>query len=153
MDIGSGSGYPESALSNFAPHPFVMDGIECNSMEGFLQSLKFENPDMQKEVCKLVGKSAKFKGKKKKWWRTQTLYWQGEAYKRDSDEYQKLLTRAYDSLSGNTGFQKALLATGKSVLTHSIGKDRMYETVLTKKEFISQLYRLRRVLNERRNML
>lgn len=36
MDIGSGSGYPSSTLSNFAPHPFVMDGVECNSMEGFL---------------------------------------------------------------------------------------------------------------------
>lgn len=46
MDIGSGSGYPSSSLSNFAPHPFVIDGIECNSMEGFLQSLKFENQDM-----------------------------------------------------------------------------------------------------------
>lgn len=34
MDIGSGSGYPTSALSNFAPHPFIIDGIECNGMEG-----------------------------------------------------------------------------------------------------------------------
>ena len=57
MDIGSGNGYPESALSNFAPHKFTIDNVECNSMEGFLQSLKFKNPDMQKEVCKLVGKA------------------------------------------------------------------------------------------------
>lgn len=35
-------------------------------MEGLLQSFKFENHEMQKEVCKLVGKKAKFKGKKKK---------------------------------------------------------------------------------------
>jgi predicted NAD-dependent protein-ADP-ribosyltransferase YbiA (DUF1768 family) len=46
MDIGSGSGFPSAALSNFAPHPFVIDGVECNSMEGFLQSLKFSNPEM-----------------------------------------------------------------------------------------------------------
>lgn len=52
MDIGSQNSYPASALSNFAPHPFIIDGIECNSMEGFLQSLKFKNPEMQKEVCK-----------------------------------------------------------------------------------------------------
>ena len=25
MDIGKGNGYPESALSNFAPHPFTID--------------------------------------------------------------------------------------------------------------------------------
>ena len=54
MDIGSGNGFPCDALSNFAPHPFVIDGVECASMEGFLQSLKFSNPDIQKEVCKLV---------------------------------------------------------------------------------------------------
>lgn len=40
MDIGSGTGFPTAALSNFAPHPFIIDGVECNSMEGFLQSLK-----------------------------------------------------------------------------------------------------------------
>lgn len=143
MDIGSGSGYPESALSNFAPHSFVIDGIECASMEGFLQSLKFSNPDMQKEVCKLVGKAAKFKGKKKKWYRTQTLYWQGKEIHRDSDEYQQLLDRAYNALSHNTGFQKALLATGDATLTHSIGKRKTNETVLTVQEFISRLYAIR----------
>lgn len=66
MDIGSGSGYPSSNLSNFSPHGFVVDGVECASMEGFLQSLKFQDPEMQKHVCTLVGKAAKFKGKKKK---------------------------------------------------------------------------------------
>ena len=72
MDIGSGNGYPESALSNFAPHSFIMDGIECASMEGFLQSLKFKDEEIQKYVCTLVGKAAKFKGKKKKWYNSQT---------------------------------------------------------------------------------
>ena len=143
MDIGSGNGFPCDALSNFAPHPFVIDGVECASMEGFLQSLKFSNPDMQKEVCKLVGKAAKFKGKPKKWYRTQTLYWMGKEYKRDSEEYQELLDRAYDALSQNTGFQRALLATGNATLTHSIGKNKQSETVLTVKEFISRLYKIR----------
>lgn len=66
MDIGSGTGFPSASLSNFAPHVFVIDGIECASMESFLQSLKFSSPEMQAEVCKLVGKTAKFKGKKEK---------------------------------------------------------------------------------------
>lgn len=46
MDIGSGNTYPSNALSNFAPHSFVIDGVKCASMEGFLQSLKTNNPDM-----------------------------------------------------------------------------------------------------------
>ena len=112
MDIGSCHGYPADALSNFAPHPFVLDGIECNSMEGFLQSLKFSNPDMQREVCKLVGRAAKFKGKKKNWYVKQVLYWQGKEIPRDSDEYQMLLDRAYIAMATqNRGFQCALLAT------------------------------------------
>lgn len=32
MDIGSGTGYPSAALSNFAPHAFTIDGIECASI-------------------------------------------------------------------------------------------------------------------------
>lgn len=143
MDIGSGTGFPSAALSNFAPHPFIFDGIECNSMEGLLQSFKFSNPDMQKEVCKLVGKQAKFKGKKKKWFKTQILYWQGKEFKRDSQEYQELLDRAFNALAENEGFKKALLATGNSTLTHSIGKTKMSETVLTKAEFCSRLMKIR----------
>ena len=148
MDIGSGSGWPSAALSNFAPHPFVIDGVECASMEGFLQSLKFKDPAIQVEVCKLVGKAAKFKGKKKKWWKTQTLHWQGVEYKRDSKEYQELLTRAFEALAKNTSFQKALLATGKSTLTHEIGKTKISETVLTRQEFCGRLIMLRARLQE-----
>lgn len=143
MDIGSGNGWPSSALSNFAAHPFEIDGVKCNSMEGFLQSLKFSNPEMQKEVCLLVGKAAKFKGKNKKWWRTQTLYWQEEEIARDSEEYQTLLDRAYEALAQNSGFRQALTMTGNATLTHSIGKTKKSETVLTRQEFCSRLMNLR----------
>src|SRR5687767_4744015 len=75
VDIGSGKGFPASNLSNFSPHPFEIDGVKCNSMEGFLQSLKFKDIPMQEHVCTLVGLKAKFKGKPKKWFKTQTLWW------------------------------------------------------------------------------
>jgi len=143
MDIGSGNGYPAANLSNFAPHEFTIDGVKCASMEGFLQSLKFSNPEMRAEVCKLVGKAAKFKGKKKKWQRTQTLYWQGKEYSRTGEEYQQLLDHAYDELGKNESFRKAFLATQNATLTHSIGKKKQQETVLTVQEFTSRLYRLR----------
>lgn len=148
MDIGSGTGYPSSALSNFAPHSFVFDGIECASMEGFLQSLKFQDPEMQKHVCTLVGRKAKFKGKRKKWFKTQTLYWQGEEIPRDSDRYQELLDQAFEALSQNEGFRRALLATQNATLTHSIGKNKKSETILTKNEFTSRLTKLRKRLQE-----
>jgi hypothetical protein len=98
MDIGSGKAFPCNALSNFAPHPFILDGVECASMEGFLQSLKFKNPDMQRHVCTRVGKAAKFKGKDKKWWREQKLFWLGQEFDRHGEEYQRLLNRAFNAL-------------------------------------------------------
>lgn len=146
MDIGSGHGYPASNLSNFQPYKFEVDGIECNSMEGFLQSLKFKEENIQEEVCKLVGKKAKFKGKKKKWFVKQELYWKGKIYKRDSKEYQELLDKAYNSLAKNKKFQKTLLATQNATLTHSIGKNKISETILTKKEFCSRLNLIRKNL-------
>ena len=143
MDIGSKNGYPSSALSNFAPHPFEIDGVQCASMEGWLQSLKTKNPDMQKHLCSLVGLGAKRMGRKKAWWRHQVLYWQGVEYKRDSEEYQQLLDRAYEALALNEGFRRALLSTGDAVLKHSMGRTNQKETVLTQSEFCGRLMRLR----------
>lgn len=144
MDIKSGKKYPACALSNFAPHPFVVNGVECSSMEGFLQSLKFKNPEMQKEVCKLVGFAAKSKGRNKKW--DGTLWWQGKEVDRFDDEYQDLLDKAYEALAKNSSFRKALLASRSSVLTHSIGKRKSKDTILTKSEFCGRLTRLRSII-------
>ena len=146
MNIGSGTGYPESSLSNFSPHQFFVDGVMCNSMEGFLQSLKFSNPEMQKHVCTLVGKQAKFKGKRKKWWKNQKLYWLGKEIDRHSKEYQDLLWIAFLSLSENESFARALLATGKATLKHSMGKNDPNRTVLTEREFCGILTRIRSIL-------
>lgn len=154
MNIGSGSGYPASALSNFSPHPFVFDDVECASMEGLLQSFKFDKPHIQKEVCKLVGKGAKFRGKKrnKAWKNKQTLWWNGVAFDRHGPAYQALLDDAYSALATNTKFQKALLASNKAVLTHSIGSNNASETCLTTKEFVSRLTRIRSDLQKEQSI-
>lgn len=144
MDIGSKRGYPASALSNFSPHPFVFRGIPVNSMEGFLQGLKFKNPEMQKSVFLLVGFKAKMKGKNKKWWRDQVLWFQGKKIDRHSEEYQDLLDEAFNALfSQNNSAKKALIASGNSTLTHSIGKNDSHRTVLTVREFCSRLTKIR----------
>lgn len=145
MDIGSGKGFPMGNLSNFSPHPFIIDEVECASMEGFLQSLKFDKPHIQIEVCKLIGLQAKRRGQKrnKNWKRVQKLWWQGLEFDRRGDDYQKLLDRAFEALSQNSSFRKALLATGKNPLTHSIGKSKKSDTVLTESEFCSRLMKIR----------
>ena len=144
MDIKAGNPYPAGALSNFAPHPFVFRDVQVSSMEGFLQSLKFKEPDMQKHICTLVGKKAKYTGKNKPWYKTQTLWWNGNPIKRDSQEYQDLLDEAYNAMfDQNEKARKALLATGNAVLKHSIGRRKINETVLTQKEFCSRLTDIR----------
>ncbi len=145
MDIKSGSKYPSSILSNFASHIFMFDGVECASMEGLLQSFKYDEPYAQVRVCGMTGCSAKRYGQKrnKSWKRAQKLWWKGVAYDRDSQEYQQLLDRAFDALAQNAFFRRALLATGNSPLTHSIGNPNMSDTCLTEREFCSRLERLR----------
>lgn len=142
MDIRSNGKWPGSALSNFAAHEFVIDGVKCASMEGFLQSLKHSNPEMQREICTYVGIKAKRAGGTH-WQRHQKLYWQGKAYVRTSKEYQELLDRAYDALYANQGFKAALAATGNAILRHSVGKHKEGETCLTVQEFIHRLNKLR----------
>lgn len=140
MDIGSGRGYPASALSNFAPHPFYFRGFFVASMEGLLQSFKFKNPAMQVYVMTLVGGAAKEKGSKKNWKERQILWWQGTPMKRDSQEYQDLLDEAYRALfDQNESARAALLATGDATLTHNIGKSDERDTCLTRREFCSRL--------------
>lgn len=144
IDIGNDiNEYPSNKLSNFEEYHFFIDGIECSSMEGFLQSLKFENPETQQNVCLLFGKKAKFKGKKKKWYLTQILYWMGNPINRHSEEYQVLLDKAFQCLSANIDFQKVLLDTSNELLKHSIGKSDPYRTILTEEEFCSRLMMIR----------
>lgn len=148
MDIKSGCGYPGSALSNFAPHKFIFDGVEVASLEGILQALKFKNPEMQKEVCKLVGVKAKYKGKYKNWRDSQKLYWNNVEYARNSKEYQDLLDRIYRAcFEQSESFRNALKASGNAVLQHSIGRTEQKETILTQSEFCSRLMKLREELS------
>lgn len=145
MDISSRASFPADSLSNFAPHHFVFDGVPCASMEGLLQSFKFDKFPVQVEVCKLIGFGAKNRGAKrdKTWRRKQKLWWRGKTYDRQGREYQELLDRAFDALAENESFQKSLLATGDVMLKHSIGSSKEKETVLTEHEFCSRLMKIR----------
>ena len=143
MDISSRNGYPSCSLSNFAAHEFMIDGVRCASMEGFLQSLKHRDVEIQKHICSLIGIKAKSAGGQA-WKKRQMLYWQGKEFARTSPYYQKLLDRAYDALYENQGFKAALIACGKdAVFTHSVGARKENETVLTIKEFCGRLMRLK----------
>ncbi len=145
IDIRSGEPGPAGALSNFCAYPFIFDGVHCAGAEGLIQSFKFDDPKVQREICRLVGREAKFRGRERDdaWKKAQRLWWQGQEYDRHSEAYQHLLDRLFGALSENPDFRIALLASGDEELTHSIGKADPRETVLTEQEFCSRLMRLR----------
>lgn len=151
LDIHSKKPYPSCALSNFAEHPFVLDGMEVRCMEGLLQSLKVE-PEMQRQVCLLDGKAAKELGSAYHWQENGVFFhWNGQRFSRFGKEYWKFLKRAYDAMvDQNKDFAAALLASGHCILWHSIGKQRKSQTCLTTFEFIRLLCRARRRARKRR---
>ena len=145
IDIHSKGEYPANQLSNFYPHIFVLDGIYCQSMEGFLQSLKYKNVEKQRKICHLSGKEAKIAGKRRFLWKIHgRVHWNSKSYFRDSQEFEELIKIAYTQMyNQNADFKKALASTIGKTLTHEIGKTRKRETILTIKEYIDCLNMLR----------
>ena len=150
LDIQGGRPWPSGALSNFAGHAFMFRGVACASMEGLLQSFKVKHHALQILCCSMEGVAAKKYGSRNNavWQRRGLLWWAGVMYERESDSYQALLTEAYNALFFHSeAFRRALLATGDAQLTHEIGRDDIYETILTEAEFVGQLHRLRSPLS------
>lgn len=144
LDIHSKGKWPSNALSNFYPHRFKLDGVWCASMEGFLQSLKTPSIAEQTEICGLNGKDAKMRSSDN-WKANQTLYWNdSRGIKRDSDQFQALVRKAYRAMFGQCSeFYEALKATGNKKLYHSIGNPLQSDTILTEKELCDILTELR----------
>lgn len=144
IDIHSKAKWPSNELSNFYPHEFVLDGVKCKSMEGFLQSLKRSDPTTQREICVLSGKEAKFHSLND-WKKDEILYWNGKEYERKSKAFRSLVERAYfEMYSQNQSFRKALKATKDKRLFHTIGNTKQDETILTDWEFCEILTNLRK---------
>ncbi|MCM1142205.1 MAG: hypothetical protein NC453_26850 [Muribaculum sp.] len=156
LDIRSRNGWPVYALSNFYHNSFVIDGVSCRSMEGFIQSLKCSDPNEQIRVYKMRGKRAKQFGQKTKNnphynFIKNGVFWNGVRYDRMSDEYQGLIHRAYRVMFEQCPkFRDALADTGNKKLFHTIGNANAHDTILTEKEFCSILTELRKELYDKR---
>lgn len=150
IDVFAGGSYPSGALSNFNHYPFIFFGLKIESMEGFLQGLKFDNITQQNDMFSRWGMDAKRLGSKKKVY-NQLLYIQGRPIHRLSEKYIEIVRLAYFTMAkANPPFCKALLDTGNKKLCHSVGKSNKLESILTEDEFCSILSEIREVL--RRNV-
>lgn len=144
LDIHSGLPGDAAVLSNLYMKPFIMDNVTYMSLEGFLQSLRFEYATDANRVAMLCGVEAKMAGRNKPI-REDRLWYKGEPFNRHSKWYQKLLERAFMCcFAQNTMFQCAISNTRDMVLTHTIGKDDPTQTILTNSEFIGLLMGLRK---------
>ncbi len=151
INIGSNGKSRWAILSNFPAAPFEIDGVKCASTEGGIQAVKFKDPEMQRHVCTLVGRAAKFKGKKanKRVRRTGKVWWQGQEMDFRSKEHFKLIERFLRAKFTQYGpARRALLATGNATLTHNLGHKESPHTSLPAAVFIRMLYKIRRELQE-----
>lgn len=119
------------------------DGMVCGSMEGFLQSLKQQDLDKQRQICSMKGGNAR-KRSVTSWQTDQIVWWKGQVINRQSDEYQMLVRMAYKAMfEQSERFRTALMSTRGVTLIHTTGEDNSYKTILTPKEFCSILMEMR----------
>ncbi|MBR1964291.1 MAG: hypothetical protein IKA19_06335 [Muribaculaceae bacterium] len=143
LDIWSKSPYPANVLSNLCSNGFRFEGVLCGSMEGFLQSLKYQNIDKQRQICSMKGKNAK-NMTSTHWQTDQIVWWKGIAINRQSQDFQDLIRRAYQAMfEQNERFRIALMSTRGMKLYHSQGEQNSFKTILTESEFCSTLTEIR----------
>lgn len=143
LDIRSNGLYPSNVLSNMCSNGFRFDGMVCGSMEGFLQSLKRKELDKQRQICSMKGGNAR-KMSVTSWQTDQIVWWKGQAIDRQSEEYQRLIRRAYQAMfEQSERFRAALMQTRGITLVHTSGEPSSYKTILTPSEFCGILMDLR----------
>ena len=143
LDIRSNGLYPSNVLSNLCSNGFRLDGMVCGSMEGFLQSLKRKELDKQRQICSMRGGNAR-KMSVTSWQTDQVVWWKGQAIDRQSEEYQRLIRRAYQAMfEQSERFRAALMQTRGITLVHTSGEPSSYKTILTPSEFCGILMDLR----------
>lgn len=151
IDIRYGSGQQADVLSNLARKPFVFRGLQFQSIEGLLQSLKIGNQsDYSRggQFTTLWGFEAKSRGKQYTgaFKNSLVLWWEDQCIERLSDDYQLLLDEIYASCYGQCpSFRTALKAFKDVQLHHTIGHHDPESTILTTGEFISRLTTLKQL--------
>jgi predicted NAD-dependent protein-ADP-ribosyltransferase YbiA (DUF1768 family) len=114
--------YREKALSNLSFSPFIFEGKECHSFEGFYQGTKRSGTDMQEHIFKTFGFNAKKKSKP-----TKNVYWDGQVIKAGSDEHHELLFKVQVcKYTQHQSSRESLLETGSSQIVHRVGRDSIY---------------------------
>jgi len=109
-------------ISNFAAAPFVLDGEEYASVEGFWQGLKFTDAAKRREVAGLVGHAARLAGQEAEYGATVT--YAGEEVPVGAWQHWALMERACRAKFEQCHeAREALLSTGARPLMHRMRRD------------------------------
>lgn len=128
------------ALSNLFPYEFEFRGKKLHSIEAFFQGIKFIDVKMQNLVLTYSGMDSNSikVASDYDWKKTGIVYWQGNAIKRDSKEYDDIVDELYISAIQNPLYRNILKNCNKDII-HSMGAESKEETVFTRYEFERQL--------------
>ena len=138
--MGDASDLVAFQLGNFAPADFVVDGVSCRSVESFIQALKFKDVQMQRAVCQMIGKEAKFAGKKqgKKVARDGMVYWKGETFPFHSERHRQWIEKGIRAkFSQDFESWHKLTLTGVRELIHETGQPESRFTSLPARQFVA----------------
>ena len=142
-DICAKGSHPEDILSNLCGNDFRFDEVSCGCMEGFLQSLKYQDMEIQRKICGMKGTEAR-QHSISEWQESQTVWWKGHAINRQSSEYNQLVRNAYVAMYLWCGrFRDALMSTVGKQLLYDSGRNDSHKTILTDQEFCKILTDLR----------
>jgi predicted NAD-dependent protein-ADP-ribosyltransferase YbiA (DUF1768 family) len=109
-------------ISNLAPTPFTLDGVEYASVEGFWQGLKFPSVEDRARLAALYGIPARKAGAGMP--RSESFVYQGEVYATGGAEHRGLMRLACGAkFRQHAGAREALLSTGNRPLTHRTRRD------------------------------
>ena len=134
-------------MSNFAHTPFMLDGAEYASVEGFYVALKFLDPAKRAKMARLHGAVVKRMGKKSKNERT---WYGGEWFAFGSEAHIELIKRAIRAkLDAHPDVARAFVATLPRPIVHDTGHPEPADSEFPAAVFCRILTELR---EERRDM-
>lgn len=122
INITSRSPMPFRLISNFAHAPFVLDGQDYASVEGFWQGLKFPGDGDRRRLAALYGSAAKDAGFHAP--PSDVFTYCGQAVRVGTFDHWQLMERAcLAKFEQDQAARDALLATGTRPLVHQMRRD------------------------------
>lgn len=109
-------------IGNLAHTPFELDGKLYQSIEGFWQGLKFDDPEDRKRIAELHGTAAKRAGEAAS--AQDAFEYRGERFRVGRPDHWRLMREAcHAKFTQCDPARRALLSTGERPLTHRMKRD------------------------------